>query len=94
MYLGKQKQNKQLYAVKAFSKEFILAQPKGLESIKNEIDILMHLDHKNVIKLSEVHESKNSLYVVCEYLEGGSLNDFLRRSTDYISVPVILKIVK
>lgn len=54
----------------------------------------MSLDHKNVIKLSEVHESKNSLYVVCEYLEGGSLNDFLRRSTDYISVPVILKIIK
>lgn len=71
-----------------------MAQPKGKDSIKNEIEILMDLNHKNVIKLAEVHESKNSLYVVCEYLAGGSLNDFLRRSTDYISIPVVLKIIK
>jgi serine/threonine protein kinase len=92
--MAKQIEDGQLYAVKAFSKEFLLGQPKGRESIMNELDILIDLDHKNVIKVFEVHESKNSIYVVQEYLSGGSLNDLLKRSTDYISVQEILKIIK
>lgn len=72
----------------------MLAQPKGRESIMNEIDILLEFNHKNVVQVFEIYESKNSLYFVIEYLAGGSLNDFLRRSKEFISVPNILIIVK
>ena len=94
VYLGKQKEDGKEYAVKAFSKEYILSQPKGKESMKNEISILLDLHHRNVIELFEVHESKNSLYVILEYLGGGSLSDFLKRSTEYLSDDTVIKIVK
>lgn len=92
--MGKQKEDGKEYAVKAFSKEYILSQPKGKDSMKNEINILLDLHHRNVIELFEVHESKNSLYVILEYLAGGSLSDFLKRSTEFLSDDTVIKIVK
>jgi serine/threonine protein kinase len=40
---------------------------------------LKSLDHPNVIKLQEVHESKQSIYLILELLEGGEL---MRRVSD------------
>ncbi len=34
---------------------------------------MKNLDHKNIMKLQEIHESKNSIYLVLELLEGGEL---------------------
>ena len=62
--------------------------------MKNEINILLDLHHRNVIELFEVHESKNSLYIVLEYLSGGSLSDFLKRSTEFLTDETVLKIIK
>lgn len=42
-------------------------------SLANEIDIMLKNNHPNIIKLHEVHESKNSIYLVLEYLKGGEL---------------------
>lgn len=36
------------------------------------------LDHPNVIKLHEVYETDNSLYMVLELLRGGNLVDYLK----------------
>lgn len=62
--------------------------------MKNEINILLDLHHRNVIELFEVHESKNSLYVILEYLGGGSLSDYLKRSTEFLSDDSVIQIVK
>lgn len=35
------------------------------------------LDHPNLIKLVEVHESEHSIYMILEYCNGGTLRDFL-----------------
>lgn len=36
------------------------------------------LNHDNIVRLEEVYETKNSLYMVIELLEGGSLYDELK----------------
>jgi len=59
--------------VKAFSKEYLLNQNKGRESLINEIQIMKGLHHKNIMNLIEVHESNNSIYLVLELLKGGEL---------------------
>ena len=41
----------------------------------NEIKILKEIDHPNIIKIIEYYESKRSLYIVTEYLDGGELFD-------------------
>lgn len=43
------------------------------ESIMNEIHVLSELDHPNIIRIFEYYESKNSLYIITEYLDGGEL---------------------
>jgi serine/threonine protein kinase len=41
----------------------------------NEIDILRRLSHEGVLEAEAVFESINSVYVVCEYLQGRQLLD-------------------
>ncbi len=61
--------------MKAFSKEAAYSEDKGKECLIKEIEIMRSLDHKNCMKLFEVFESDNSLYIVVELLEGGLLYD-------------------
>ena len=62
-----------LFACKKLSKLNI----HNLVKFKREIDILIKTDHPNIIKLYEVFESDNSLYLVMEECNGGELFDKL-----------------
>jgi serine/threonine protein kinase len=65
-------------AVKAFSKSVAYAEENGKEAIVNEITLMRQLNHKNIMKLYEVYETSNSLYMCLELLEGGSLYDQMK----------------
>lgn len=39
----------------------------------NEIHIMRKLNHKSLIKLYEMYESENSIYLVLELIKGGEL---------------------
>mmetsp|Transcript_13686 Transcript_13686/g.19991 ORF Transcript_13686/g.19991 Transcript_13686/m.19991 type:complete len:523 (+) Transcript_13686:87-1655(+) len=59
------------YALKSIvlsriSKEF-------LDELRNEIDILKHLDHPNIVKAYETFESRRQIFVVMELCSGGDL---------------------
>lgn len=44
----------------------------------NEIQILKRVNHPNIIKLKEVYEGENHIYLVMEYFEGGiELHDYI-----------------
>jgi len=77
VYLIENKKTKKQFAVKAFSKEYLLSQPKGRESLMNEIEVMQKLKHPYIMSLEEVHESKNSIYLVVELLEGGELLHYI-----------------
>lgn len=77
VYLVENKETKERLAVKAFSKEYLLSQPKGKDSLINEIEIMQKLKHPYIMNLEEIHESKNSVYLVLELLEGGELLNYL-----------------
>ena len=44
----------------------------------NEINILRELDHPNIIKLYEVYETENTIYLVLELIEGWELYEAIR----------------
>ena len=69
VYQVKNKSNGKIYACKKLSKLNI----SSLEKFQKEIDILMMMDHPNIIKLYEVFESDNSLYLIMEECYGGDL---------------------
>ena len=77
VYLVQNKETQQKYAVKAFSKEYLLSQNKGKESLINEVEIMQTLKQEFIMSLEEVHESKNSIYLVLELLEGGELLNYI-----------------
>jgi len=58
----------------------------------NEIDIMKSLDHENIIKLYEVHETENSIYLVLELIQGRSLQEVLKKPSfkdEYSEVKVV-----
>ena len=77
VYLVEDKEKKTRFAVKAFSKEYLLTQNKGKESLINEIEVMRELRHPHIMLLEEVHESQNSIYLVTELLEGGELFNYV-----------------
>jgi len=94
VYLVESKATGKMYAVKAFTKEGIIISNKtnAKPSMLNEIDIMRSLDHENVIKLFEVHETENSIYLVLELIQGKSLQDTLKKPSfrdDYSEVKII-----
>ncbi|CAD8091584.1 unnamed protein product [Paramecium sonneborni] len=73
VYSAIKKENNTQYAIKAFSKIYMSQQSKGIESILNEIKIMRRLNHPNIVKLYEVHETTNSVYFVLDMIQGGEL---------------------
>ena len=71
VYQVKNKNTGDIFACKKLSKLNI----ENLVNFKREIDILMKTDHPNIIKLIEVYESNNSLYLIMEECYGGELFD-------------------
>jgi len=86
VYLVENKTIKEKFAVKAFSKDYLLGQRKGKESLMNEIGIMKELTHENIMRLFEVHESQNSIYLILELLEGGELLDYISKNKGKMKV--------
>jgi len=52
-------------------------QPSYLAVIQLEVQLLMRLDHPNVIKLYQMVESEDECYIVMEYASGGELINYI-----------------
>ena len=65
---------KKQFAAKVFSKAELEFYSRSKKAVKKEIEIMKLLKgHKRVLELYEIHETRNSLYFVIEYLAGGEL---------------------
>ena len=93
VYLVENNQTKKKHAVKAFSKDYLTTQHRGKESLINEISIMKELNHPNTMKLEEIHESQNSIYLIVELLEGGELlNTIVDKQT--LKLPELGKVMR
>lgn len=61
--------------------------------LSNEIKILKKLDHPNIVKLYEIYQDDNNIYLVTEFLEGGELFDLIL-STRHFNENIAAKIMK
>lgn len=64
VYLAEKIKYGSKFAVKAFSKEAAYSEENGKECLIKEIEIMRHLNGPHNMKLSEVYESENSLYII------------------------------
>lgn len=70
------------YAVKVLDLGLVET-AEGLRQLREEIFIMCQLDHPNIVRLEEVYESTNEIYLVQELCLGGELFDRLDEQPDY-----------
>jgi len=70
------------YAVKVLDMGLINTM-EGLRQLRDEIRIMCQLDHPNIVRIEEVYESANEIYIVQELCTGGDLFDRLEDQPDY-----------
>lgn len=63
--------------MKILKKERLTAEDLG--NAKREIEILKLCQHPNIIRLRDVFENPDYIYIVMEYLRGGDLYDYLKK---------------
>jgi calcium-dependent protein kinase len=59
------------YAIKTLKKDFL--NPHGIQSLIQEVKILVTLDHPNIVKYFETYEDDYYLHIVMEYIPGDNL---------------------
>jgi len=55
----------------------IIPLPSYYERLQNEVQLMMRLDHPNIIKIYQVIESEDETLIVMEYAPGGELIDYI-----------------
>ena len=81
VFQAKEKSTGVDFAVKGFNKTSVLQNPNGKASLWKEIEILRSISgKKNIITLHEVHETKNSIYLIMDLVEGRDLLSLIRNS--------------
>ena len=82
--LAQHRQTGSRVAIKIIKKAHFDRDPQLQRKIHREIALMRLFDHPHLLKLVEVCESQNHLYIVLEYAEHGELFDFIaaRKSLD------------
>jgi serine/threonine protein kinase len=95
VYKAYHKKTNKLYALKIFeTKKF---SEKILQSIYNEIKILMEIDHPNIVKLHETIKTKEYIYLVLDYCSKGDLQNYINHKgilTEYKAKDFFIQISK
>lgn len=75
---GRHKTTRDIVAIKIINKG--LCSEENLTYLQREVDIARSLKHRNIVRTIDAYESKDRLYIVLEYLCGGTLDRFIRRN--------------
>jgi len=65
-----------------------------IEGLKTEIDILRVSKHCNVVQFLDYFENSNYIFIVMEYIKGGTLDEYMKRVQWKISENIVKKMVK
>ena len=85
------KKNQEIVAVKILN---INKSKSKYENIKTEANILKELNHINIVKYLDYFESGNNIYIVMEYLDGGTLKQYIENNKDNINENIARIIIK
>ena len=59
-----------------------------------EINVLSNLSHQNIVKYYNYYEDNDKIYIIMEYLEGGTLKDFIEKEKNKITEDTCRIIIK
>ena len=93
VYLGLNNLNNQYYAIKVISKSQLQSRIV-YQYFNNEIYILKHINHPNIVKYISLVEQKKDYWLVIEYCNGGSLVKALKYHLTKFNKPIPEDIVR
>ena len=91
VYKAKEVKTDKIFAVKQLSK---YDSKIKYEHILKEINLLSNLSHPNIVKYYKYYEENNKIYIIMEYLEGGTLKQFIDQEKNNITEDVCRIIMK
>ncbi|CAD8199399.1 unnamed protein product [Paramecium pentaurelia] len=91
VYLGENLKTQQIVAIKVISSQTYTS-PIQKSLLKNEISILLRIDHPHLMKVFEVSQSANNTYIVTEFCNGGTLERQMQ--TNELAIPKVFSILK
>ena len=62
--------------------------------ILKEIDVLSNISHPNIVKYYRYYEENGRIYIIMEYLEGGTLKEFINDKKNTINEDICRIIIK
>ena len=77
--LGIHKKTQKQVAIKIINKDSIKTS-EDKELVKIEIDILKLCHHQNIVRLLDHLENLDYIYIIMEYIEGGTLGQYLKKN--------------
>lgn len=88
---GTHKKTKEVVAVKCVAKKDM--DYEDLELLRKEVEIMKILQHDNIVKLHDVFESKDSMYIIMEILNGQDLFKWLDKRDFKLAETTVMEIV-
>ena len=72
VYWGKSLETGETVAVKVIDKK-LFVNAYNLKNIQSEIDIMKMVSHENIVKLHDIYQTTNNMYIITEFCEDGDL---------------------
>ena len=69
-------QNGEVYACKQIEKRRFIKDGVLNQKVHNEIDVMKDLEHANIVKYIECHETKLHIFIIMEFVHFGDLSSF------------------
>jgi len=91
VYKAKEVKTDNIVAVKQLS---ISNSKTKYEHYLKEINVLSNLSHPNIVKYYNYYEENNKIYIIMEYLEGGTLKQYINEEKNNITEDVCRIIIK
>ena len=88
---GINKETKREVAIKILSKKIM--DPSDFELAKTEIDILKISQHPNIIKIYDVFDTADYIYIIMEYCNGGDLLSYIEKTNYKLPEPRTCEII-
>ena len=89
--LGVHKSTKEKVAIKIIQKSSM--KDNDAELVRTEIDIMKLCHHPNIVRLLDHFENAEYIFIIMEYLSGGSLTNYIKKSKFTLSEKRILEII-
>lgn len=78
VYLGRSIETSEPVAVKVIDKK-IFSNAYNVKNIQSEIDIMKKVSHDNIVRLHDIYQTTNNMYIVTEFCQDGDLFKLLQR---------------